>query len=77
MPRRPKNPDINESAMTLRQVVRWLHRHQSLVKGCEVPASRVDGEWRFDRRTLEAWAQRLSGEAAANHTGILKGAWRI
>jgi excisionase family DNA binding protein len=47
--------------MTIKEVAEYLSVHEKtiyrLVKSGELPALRVGGQWRFEKKVLDAWIQ--------------------
>ncbi len=53
--------DTSNRMMTIREVAEYLSVHEKtiyrLVKSGELPALRVGGQWRFEKKVLDAWIQ--------------------
>ena len=61
--------DNSNRMMTIKEVAEYLSVHEKtiyrLVKSGELPALRVGGQWRFEKKVLDSWIQnRTHGEKA-------------
>ena len=54
-----KQPTIAPAVMTVKEISSYLHVHPStiyrLLKRGEIPAFRIDGDWRFHIKAIDAW----------------------
>lgn len=53
--------ETSNRMLTIKEVAEYLSVHEKtiyrLVKSGELPALRVGGQWRFEKKVLDAWIQ--------------------
>lgn len=71
-----KKPVVVPAVMTVRELSAYLHVHPStiyrLLKRREIPAFRINSDWRFHIRAIDKWRSQMEAEGtlrAKEHNG--------